>query len=139
MGASHDSTLYSMHCLALTYLNQGRLEDAKALLVEVVQERKRVLDMEHPLTLCGMQGLAKTHQSQECWNEGSDLSFESSGKQARTWSSHASTLDSMHNLAFICFKQYALLLFTTFVFSRTLEPLFVVQAVIAYILLSIHK
>ena len=97
-----------MRCLALTYLNQSRFDDAKALLIEVVEERKQEFGKDHLLTLQRMQELAKTYRSQECWtqNEASELSFEAfKANKCIFREDYASTLFSIRKLAFTYVKQ----------------------------------
>jgi len=51
LGDDHPDTQTAIGDLALTYKEQGRLKDAEALEVFVVDKRKRLLGEEHPYTL----------------------------------------------------------------------------------------
>ena len=67
-GSEHADALTTMHELALTYQDKGRLDEAEDLLVEVVEKRKRVLGADHTFTLQSMHNLAevlKLRQSTE--------------------------------------------------------------------------
>ena len=50
--------------LARTYFDQGNLEEAEQLGVQVLDMRKKVLGAEHPDTLISMANLAKTYFDQ---------------------------------------------------------------------------
>jgi Tetratricopeptide repeat len=63
--AEHPNTLTSTANLASTYSNQGRLEEAEGLEVQVLETRKRVLGAEHPDTLSSMSNLAHTWKNQK--------------------------------------------------------------------------
>jgi len=54
-------------------LGQGRWAEAEGLLVQVVEERKWVLDQENPDTLASMANLAVTSGNQGRWNEAEGL------------------------------------------------------------------
>ena len=48
LGSTHLDTLTTMNDLALTLWNLGRLDEAEALQVEVLQTRKQTLGHRHP-------------------------------------------------------------------------------------------
>ena len=73
LGAEHPDTLTSMSNLALTYSNQGNLNEAEQLNVEVLDMRKKLLGAEHPHTLKSMSNLALTYSSQGKFNEAEQL------------------------------------------------------------------
>jgi hypothetical protein len=57
LGADHPSTLTSMDTLASTFWNQGRLEEAEELFVQVMETRKKKPGADHPSTLTSMNNL----------------------------------------------------------------------------------
>jgi hypothetical protein len=69
LGAEHPRTLTSMNNLATTYYNQGRLEEAESLGVEVLEISKRVLGAEHLDTLTSMHNLAFTWKQSGRYSE----------------------------------------------------------------------
>ena len=62
-GVKHSATLTSMENLANTYSNQGNLNEAEQLQVQVLVIQKKLLDVEHPDTLQTIGNLAGTY-----WN-----------------------------------------------------------------------
>ncbi|KAE8394391.1 hypothetical protein BDV23DRAFT_169693 [Aspergillus alliaceus] len=72
-GLEHPSTLASMARLASAYRNQGRLNEAEKLNVQVMETRKTVLGAEHPHTLISMNNLASTYGNQGRWGEAEKL------------------------------------------------------------------
>ncbi|KAM6499534.1 hypothetical protein JOM56_005042 [Amanita muscaria] len=54
-------------------MEQGRLEESKKLEVQVVEERKAKLGVNHPDTLMGMSSLAATYIAQGLWYEAEDM------------------------------------------------------------------
>ncbi|KAL6409895.1 hypothetical protein AUP68_06297 [Ilyonectria robusta] len=65
LGREDETTLASVSLLASTYMNQGRLEEAEKLEVQVMETRKNKLGADHPSTLINMGNLAST-----LWNQG---------------------------------------------------------------------
>jgi hypothetical protein len=61
LGADHPSTLTSMGNLASTLWNQGRLQAAEELELQVLDTRKVKLGADHPDTLTSMGNLAYTY------------------------------------------------------------------------------
>ena len=53
----------SMNNLALTYSDQGKLQEAADLEERVLEVRRRILGEEHPSTLTSMNNLAWTYES----------------------------------------------------------------------------
>ena len=68
LGIRHPATLLSMNNLAVTYLDQGRLNDAERLLDEVVEVSKGQLSGGHSDAIIslstGMENLARTYRRQ---------------------------------------------------------------------------
>ena len=64
LGEEHPQTLTSMASLAVTYMNQGRWTEAKALQERVLKTLRHVLCEEHPDMLTSMANLAHTLRSQ---------------------------------------------------------------------------
>ena len=62
-----------MNNLASTHRDAGRLKDAEALGVEVVEKRKRVLGDDHPDTLKSMLSLAATYRALDRLNDADAL------------------------------------------------------------------
>src|ERR1700733_10974193 len=88
----------SMGNLAATYRQQGRLNEAEKLQVDVMELMKRLLGAEHPDTLTSMANLATTYMRQGRWNEAEKLQvnvMELSKKLLGT--KHPDTLTSMAN------------------------------------------
>ena len=61
LGPNHSKTLASIANLAIAYWNQGRLDEAEKLEVEVMNARKTELGSDHPDTLMSMANLASTY------------------------------------------------------------------------------
>jgi len=76
LGAEHPATLKSMGNLAHTYQNQGKLNEAEQLEVQVIDMSKKLLGAEHPSTLTSMGNLALTYWNQGRWNEAEQLKFK---------------------------------------------------------------
>jgi Tetratricopeptide repeat len=68
LGEDHPSTLTSMANLASTYRDQGRLDEAEELGVQVMEGCKKKLGEDHPDTLTSMNNLAVTYRNQCRWN-----------------------------------------------------------------------
>ena len=106
LGEEHPDTLRSMNYLALTFLDQGRTEEAAALQEEVVEKRKLILGAEHPDTLTSMNNLALTYRDQGRTADAAALQEEV--VQKRRWilgAEHPHTLRSMDNLALMYLAQ----------------------------------
>lgn len=129
-GLEHPKTLTSMANLALTYVVQGRwdeaeklqtqvmktqkrvleeehpntlnnMDEAEKLEVQVVIKKKRVLGEEHPDTLVSMANLALMYMNQGRLNEAEKLQMQVIKTRKRVLGEeHPDTLTSMNNLAF---------------------------------------
>jgi len=100
LGEEHPDTLRSMNYLALTFLDQGRTEEAAALQEEVVEKRKLILGAEHPDTLTSMNNLALTYRDQGRTADAAALQEEVVEKHKLILGmEHPATLTSMNNLA----------------------------------------
>ena len=64
LGAEHPDTLKSMGNLAIFYDEQGETEKAKALYLDCLEARKKVLGAEHPDTLTSKNNLALFYEQQ---------------------------------------------------------------------------
>ena len=73
LGSDHPDTLTTIGNLASTYRNQGRLEAAEKLEVDVMNERK--LGSDHPDTLTSMANLAIIYWRQSRLDEAHSLLF----------------------------------------------------------------
>jgi hypothetical protein len=80
-GEDHPDTLTRMSNLALTYRNQGKLEDDADLNERVLEAWERTLGEEHPDTLTSMSYLAWTYE--ELGRERSSRSHSKIGR--RKW------------------------------------------------------
>src|SRR6266550_1981912 len=69
-------TLIIMANLALTYWNQGRWDEAEKLEMDVMNESKRKLGLDHPDTLTSMANLASTYRDQGRWDEAEKLQMD---------------------------------------------------------------
>ena len=76
LGAEHPDTVRSMANLAGTYQNQGKLNEAELLQVQVMGMSKELLGAEQPFTLRRMMNLASTYENQGKWNEAEQLNIE---------------------------------------------------------------
>ncbi|KAJ5164408.1 kinesin [Penicillium coprophilum] len=72
----HQETLTSMANLALTYDNLGRLQDAEALHLEVLDTRKKVLGDRHEETLHGMNNLGNNYWLQGQWKKAENIHMQ---------------------------------------------------------------
>jgi hypothetical protein len=64
LGERHLGTITAMANLALTWRQQGRLDAAEELEVQVLELRKAVLGEKHPDTITAMANLASTWRQQ---------------------------------------------------------------------------
>ncbi|KAF6220216.1 hypothetical protein HO133_003348 [Letharia lupina] len=69
--------------LILTYLNQGRLNEAEELQVYVMKTSEKVLGAEHPDTLISMSNLAILYKDLGRWQEAEDLEMEATEIESR--------------------------------------------------------
>src|SRR5579859_7710273 len=100
LGNEHQETLTSMSNLALTYGDQGKLNEAAALQERELEARKRTLGEEHPDTLTSMSNLAVTYRDQGKLNEAAALQERVLEATKRTLEEeHPDTLRIMNNLA----------------------------------------
>jgi serine/threonine protein kinase/tetratricopeptide (TPR) repeat protein len=76
LGEENHSTLNMTHMLGLVYIGQGRLKDAKELLVHAVTRKKRVIGEEHPDTLRSMGALARVYTKQGSYQDALSLYTE---------------------------------------------------------------
>jgi hypothetical protein len=85
----------SMNNLALTYIDQGKSNEAEMLQVEALEARQRLLGPEHPDTLTSMNNLASTYWNQGKSNEAEVLEVEVLETQKRVLGpDHPNTLGS---------------------------------------------
>ena len=63
-GEAHPETLASARALGTLYWSQGHYDRAEPLLVEALEQRRRVLGEEHPDTLAALNILAVLYQEQ---------------------------------------------------------------------------
>src|SRR4051812_143376 len=86
--------------LAPTYYSQGRWSDAEKLGLEVLEQRRRILGMEHPHTLTAAANLALTYHSQGQWSDAEKLGLEVLEQRRRiSGMEHPSTVNAAANLA----------------------------------------
>lgn len=76
LGCNHPLTLTSMSSLALAYKNQGLLNEAELLEVQVVAIRKTVLGPTHPDTIKSLSNLGFTYFAQGKSQESQSLGIE---------------------------------------------------------------
>ncbi len=101
LGSHHPETLTSMGNLSSTYSNQGSLDEAEKLEVEVMEARKEKLGSQHPDTFSSMGNLASTYSEQGRWDEAQKLFIQVlEGYKEKLGSQHPDTLNSMSNLAY---------------------------------------
>ena len=100
LGDDHPSTLTSMHNLALTYGEQGKMTEAAKMNEEVLAKYRAILGDDHPYTLMSMHNLAETFRQQGKLTEAAEVHEEVLAKRrAILGDDHPDTLMSMHNLA----------------------------------------
>ncbi len=99
-GPDHPDTLISMHNLAASYDDLGRLTEALKLREETLMLRKSKLGPDHPLTLTSMLALANSYFHLGRHAEALKLNEETLTIRKTTLGpDHAGTLDAMNNLA----------------------------------------
>jgi hypothetical protein len=54
LGEEHPETTGSTYDLSFQYRNQGRYDEAEALCIRMLETKRRLLDEQHPYTLCSM-------------------------------------------------------------------------------------
>jgi tetratricopeptide (TPR) repeat protein len=104
LSSDHYLTLSAMDNLAMTYLDQGRTEEATRLHEEVLEKRRRILDEgdDHPDTLTTMNNLALAYRDQKRTEEAARLQEEVLEKRRRILGDdHPYTLTTMDSLASI--------------------------------------
>ncbi|KIM31713.1 hypothetical protein M408DRAFT_237152 [Serendipita vermifera MAFF 305830] len=74
--ASSINTLWVTSSLAFSYWKQGRLTEAEKLEIEVLEQRRRILGVEHPDTIRAAVNLAATYHTQGRWTEAQKLKME---------------------------------------------------------------
>ncbi len=77
MGEEHESTLSTMHNLAMLYINQGRYDEAEPLNVKTLAIQKRVMGEEHPITLGSITNLGALYLSMKRFDDARAM-YESS-------------------------------------------------------------
>ena len=106
LGDEHADTLDSMNALAITYAQQGLLEDAIPLLKDTVDVLKRVNGPEHWDTLISMQNLAGMYVVLGRLDEAEPLYLETlEAKRRVDGPEHPDTLSTMNNLALLYYQQ----------------------------------
>ena len=106
LGLEHRDTLTCMSNLADAYRLQKRIEEAKELMLRIIEIRKRVLGEEHPHTLNSMSNLALIFQKEGRFAEAEKLGSKVLGaRKSVLGDEHLYTLVSMGNLAQVYRKQ----------------------------------
>ena len=91
---------------ALVLRENGNLDNAEQLQLQVVDMRKKLLGLEHPSTLSIIGNLALTYKDQGRWNEAEQLQVQVMDKTKKLHGAeHPDTLISMANLASTYSKQ----------------------------------
>jgi len=100
LGADHPDTLTSMVNLAEAYRNQGQLDKAEELSVQVVEIQKEKLGADHPDALTAMANLAATYSQQGRQDKAEELLVQVMEiRKEKLGANHPSTLTSLNNLA----------------------------------------
>jgi tetratricopeptide (TPR) repeat protein len=106
MGEEAKSRLTSTNSLAVVYRNQGRYEQAEALLRSVLDVERRTLGEQHPDTLGSMVSLGLVYGAQAKYAQAETLFSQSLQARRRLLGEeHPSTLGVMYNLAEIYRRQ----------------------------------
>ena len=85
---------------ALVLWENGDLNNAELLQVQVMEKRKKLLGAEHPDTFTSMAYLASTYRNQGRWNEAEQLEIQVMDMRKKLLGAeHPDTLTSMANLA----------------------------------------
>jgi tetratricopeptide (TPR) repeat protein len=106
LGDEHPDTLRSMDNLALTLLNQGNLDEARALQEQVLAAKRRVQGDDHADTLVSMGNLASTLSGQGDLDGARALEERVLAAMRRIrGEEHHQTLTAMNNLATTLFDQ----------------------------------
>ena len=99
-GSDHPATLTAMHYLAMTYLTQGRHEEAMELFLRVVPSRTKMLGENHPDTLLSTSNLAWIYVIQGRYEEAEELHIRVLNARTEILGrEHSDTLTSVNNLA----------------------------------------
>ncbi|XWW93928.1 hypothetical protein V2A60_001867 [Cordyceps javanica] len=98
----HPDELTSMANLVSTYKNQGRLEEAERLGIQVLEIRKTKLGADHPNTLASMANLVSIYKNKGRLREAEMLEMQVLEIcKTKLGADHPDTLTSMANLASI--------------------------------------
>ena len=99
-GPEHPNFLSSIGNLALTYLHQGRLQEAEKLGIEAMGVYEQTLRLNHPNTLAIMGNLASIYWKQGRCEEAENLGMQVNGLCTQLLGTkHPDTLTSINNLA----------------------------------------
>ncbi|KAH8732423.1 hypothetical protein GQ44DRAFT_766561 [Phaeosphaeriaceae sp. PMI808] len=86
--------------LACVYTQQGRVEEAEKLCIQVLARKKELVDDEHMETLRSMQTLARIYRHQKRWKEAEELIVKVLRTQQRVLGKeHPNSLDSMYDFS----------------------------------------
>ncbi|KAG8744214.1 hypothetical protein FRC10_010576 [Ceratobasidium sp. 414] len=100
LGDEHNSTLITMHNLALAYRELGEFKQAEQMLSRVVASRRRLSGEEHHYTLTSISQLAHTYFLLGRYEEAQSLHIQVTSTRARTLGEEdPATLTSMLELA----------------------------------------
>ncbi|KAJ5735604.1 kinesin [Penicillium malachiteum] len=101
-GEEHVNTIISMHNLATTYAHQGRLKEAEALEIKVLNLYKKILGEVHPTTILSMGNLAATYRHQGRLKEAEALEIKVLNLRRKILGEeHGDTILGMNRLACI--------------------------------------
>ena len=102
LGDEHPDTLSAMGMLAILYRDQGRLDDAETLQLQILEIMKRVLGEEHSSTLDGMAVLAGLYRVLGRFAEAETLGLKTLEVRKRVLGEeHPRTLLCMGSLAML--------------------------------------
>jgi hypothetical protein len=94
--------------VASTYMNQGRLDEAEKLQMDVMSARKTKLGSNHSDTLTSMAHLASTYQNQGGWDEAEKLTsdmYVMNARKTQLGSQHPDNLTIMADSALTYWNQ----------------------------------
>ncbi|KAK7991027.1 hypothetical protein PG990_015307 [Apiospora arundinis] len=114
LGTDHPDTVNSMHNLAWTLCNQGRLEEAEERAMQVIGIRKAKFGTDHPDTLNSMNTLAVILGRRGRPEEAEKLDIQVlESRKEKLGADHPETLTSLNNLALVSASSFQAIVIDT--------------------------
>ena len=100
------SLINAFHCLAMLYLDQGKMAEAEAMYLRALAGKEKAWGPDHTSTLDTVHNLGTLYSDQGKMAEAEAMYLRALAGKEEAWGlDHTSTVDTVHNLGILYRKQ----------------------------------